>query len=168
VAGELYVLASGLDAVSFRIANVTGPRLSIGPMPAFYSRLKAGKACFCSDTVRDFLDMQDFLRLMDLALEPGGPRGVFHASSGEGHSIREVYDGVAAYLGATAPEPATVPPGADDVAVVVLDPSATTTAFGWKAQVGFGDSLARMLAWYDVHGVQAVYAHVRPPEGFGS
>jgi nucleoside-diphosphate-sugar epimerase len=167
VAGELYVLASGLDALSFRIANVTGPRLSIGPMPAFYSRLKAGKACFCSDTVRDFLDMQDFIRLIDLALVPGGPRGVFHASSGEGHSIREVYDGVYAYLGAEAPEPAMVPPGADDVASVVLDPSGTEAAFGWKAEIGFSESLRRMLAWYDVNGVHAVYAHVRPPEGYG-
>lgn len=168
VAGELYVLASGLDALSLRIANVTGPRLSIGPMPVFYSRLKAGKPCFCSDTVRDFLDMQDFIRLIDLALAPGGPRGVFHASSGEGHSIREVYDGIAAYLGVEAPVPATVPPGADDVAAVVLDPSCTKAAFGWQAEVSFAESLKRMLAWYDVHGVHTVYAHVRPPEGYGS
>ena len=33
-----------------RLANVTGPRLSIGPIPTFYTRLKEGKSCFCSDT----------------------------------------------------------------------------------------------------------------------
>jgi UDP-glucose 4-epimerase len=164
-AGELYVLGSGLDAVSLRIANVTGPRLSIGPIPAFYTRLKAGKPCFCSETVRDFLDMEDCLRLIDLAVAPGGPRGVFHASSGQGHSVREVYEGVAKRIGIDAPEPAMTPPGADDVPVVVLDPSETRAAFGWQARVSFEESLSRMTDWYDVHGVRAIYAHVKPPEG---
>jgi UDP-glucose 4-epimerase len=29
-----------------RIANVTGPRLAIGPIPTFYKRLKASQNCF--------------------------------------------------------------------------------------------------------------------------
>ncbi|MBU4568417.1 MAG: nucleotide sugar epimerase, partial [Alphaproteobacteria bacterium] len=111
---------------------------------------------------------QDCLRLMDLALGPEGPRGVCHASSGEGHTIRDVFDEVAHHLGIEVPAPAILPPGADDVAAVVLDPSATQAAFGWAAKVGFADSLKRMLAWYDVHGVHTVYAHVRAPEGFAS
>ena len=67
-AGEQYVMLSGLPAVSLRLANVTGPRLAIGPIPTFYNRLKSGKACFCSETIRDFLDMSDFLSIMDLVL----------------------------------------------------------------------------------------------------
>ncbi len=60
IAGEQYLFSGGLPVVSLRIANVTGPRLAIGPIPTFYKRLKAGQSCFCSDTVRDFLDMSDF------------------------------------------------------------------------------------------------------------
>ena len=60
-AGEKYLLNSGLNVISMRLANICGPRLSIGPIPTFYTRLKAGKSCFCSDSVRDFLDMEDFL-----------------------------------------------------------------------------------------------------------
>ena len=52
--------------VSLRLANVSGPRLAIGPIPTFYKRLKAGQGCFCTDAVRDFLDMDDSSRLMDL------------------------------------------------------------------------------------------------------
>ena len=166
VAGEQYVLASGLDAVSLRIGNVTGPRLSIGPIPTFYTRLKAEKSCFCSDTVRDFLDMEDFLSLLDKTLVPGAARGVFNAGSGRGRSILDVYNAVAAALGIDAPVPPVVPPGADDVSAIVLDSSETERAFGWKPVVGFQESIRRMVEWYDEHGVQAIYAHVRAPEGF--
>lgn len=47
-AGEAYVLMSGLPAVSLRLANITGPRLAIGPIPTFYKRLKAGQSCFAA------------------------------------------------------------------------------------------------------------------------
>src|SRR6185295_7585804 len=115
----------------------TGPRLAIGPIPTFYKRLKAGQKCFCSDTVRDFLDMSDFLSLMDLAVREAAPTGVYNVSTGEGHSIKDVFDEVVAYLGVKLAEPVpVVPPGADDVPAVVLDPSTTERAFGWKAGVG--------------------------------
>jgi nucleoside-diphosphate-sugar epimerase len=162
-AGEQYVALGGLPYVSLRLANVTGPRLAIGPIPTFYKRLKAGQACFCSDTVRDFLDMDDFLALMDLVLAEGAPEGVFNVSTGEGHSIRQVFDRVAAHLGvAVDPPPKTVPPGADDVPAVVLDPAATEAAFRWKAKAGFPETIRRVLAWYDAHGVTQIYSHLRP------
>ncbi|MFN7178289.1 NAD-dependent epimerase/dehydratase family protein [Hyphomonas sp.] len=167
-AGELYVLASGLDAVSLRIGNVTGPRLSIGPVPAFYSRLKEGKPCFCSDTVRDFLDMEDFLALIDRVMLLGAARGVFNAGSGQGRSILEVYKAVASALGIEAPLPPVIPPGADDVAAIVLDSSETERAFGWRPAVSFEESIRRMVRWYDANGVRAIYAHVRAPEGFSA
>ena len=48
VAGEHYLAMSGLPFVSLRLANVTGPRLAIGPIPTFYKRLQGGQACFCT------------------------------------------------------------------------------------------------------------------------
>ena len=53
-AAEAYLLNAELPTISLRLANICGPRLSIGPIPTFYSRLKAEKNCFCSETVRDF------------------------------------------------------------------------------------------------------------------
>src|SRR5262249_40769882 len=72
-AGEAYLAMSRVPFVSFRLANVTGPRLAIGPIPTFYARLKAGKSCFCSKTVRDFVDMEDFFTVTELAMEEGAP-----------------------------------------------------------------------------------------------
>jgi nucleoside-diphosphate-sugar epimerase len=164
-AGEQYLLFASLPVTSFRIANVTGPRLAIGPIPTFYKRLQAGQKCFCSDAVRDFLDMSDFLALMDLAARDEAPRGVFNVSTGEGHSIQEVFDEVAAYLGIRPAEPVPiVPVGADDVPAMVLDPTRTEQAFGWKARVGFKQAIRAQLDWYRRYGVSDVHSHLTVPK----
>ena len=167
-AGEQYLLSlasEDLEIVSLRLANITGPRLAIGPIPTFYQRLKGGKSCFCSDTVRDFLDMSDFLSLMDLVMVPGAPVGVYNVSTGQGNTIKDIFDTVVDYLGVVLDEPVkVVPPGDDDVPAVVLDPATTYKAFGWKAEVGFEETINRMLAWYDKHGISAIYSHLAAPE----
>jgi nucleoside-diphosphate-sugar epimerase len=162
-AGEQYMMLSGVSTLSIRIANVTGPRLAIGPIPTFYKRLQAGQSCFCSDTSRDFLDMSDFLAFMDLAIEADAPAGIFNLSTGEAHSIKEIFDLVADYLDLEQIEVPVIPPGADDVPVVCLDASDTETAFGWKSKISFEDIIRRQLAWYDKHGVSDVYSHLKPP-----
>jgi len=164
VAGEQVLLSCGLPCASFRIANVTGARLVVGPIPTFYKRLKAGQKCFCTATVRDFLDMDDFLALIDRALVHDAS-GVFNVSSGEGHSIKEVFDIVVDYLGISLVEPVpVVPAGADDVPTVVLDPSETGQVFDWRALVSFEQAVRRTLAWYDRHGVTDVYSHLKAPD----
>jgi nucleoside-diphosphate-sugar epimerase len=162
-AGEAYLAISDLPWVSLRLANITGPRLAIGPIPTFYKRLKSGQKCFCSDTVRDFLDISDFLALMRIILRADAPTGIFNVSTGVGHTIADVFDTIAACLGITLPEPVPVmPPAADDVPAVVLDPSRTRAALGWRAELGLRESLAGMVRWYDTHGVPVIHSHLRP------
>jgi UDP-glucose 4-epimerase len=164
-AGERYLINSGLSVISLRLANVTGPRLAIGPIPTFYQRLKAGKSCFCSDTRRDFLDMEDFISIMERVMNKEAPTGVFNVSTGESRSILDVFNAVSAYLEIEPEEsPPVVPPGSDDVPEVVLDPSETEKVLGWKARIGFEDTIHRMLAWYDEHGVSAIHSHLAEPK----
>lgn len=160
-AGEQFMLMSGLPTLSLRIANVTGPRLAIGPIPTFYTRLKAGQSCFCSDSSRDFLDMSDFLAFMDLAIQPQAATGVFNVSSGEAHSIKEIFDLVTDYLELGKQEVPVVPVGDDDVPIVSLDPSEATQLFGWKAQITFNETIRRQLAWYDQFGISDVFSHLK-------
>lgn len=162
-AGERYMLMSSVPTVSLRLANITGPRLAIGPIPTFYTRLKAGKACFCSATKRDFLDMTDFVALMDIVLADAAPTGIFNVSTGEGKWIKDVYDTIARRLGVDPGSVPIVPPGADDVPEVVLDPARTERELGWKARIEFEETIERMLAWYDRHGVSAIYSHLAAP-----
>src|SRR5262249_11942372 len=119
---------------------------------------------FCSDAVRDFLDMADFFDVMDLVLHEDAPTGIFNISSGSGHSIKQVFEAVAAHLNVDPVEPVTVVPvGADDIAAVVLDPAQTFSRLGWRAKVGFSETMRRVLSWYDAHGVLATYSHLKPP-----
>lgn len=163
-AGEAYLMQSGLPLVSLRLANICGPRLAIGPIPTFYKRLKAGQKCFCSDTVRDFLDMSDFFSLMDKVMASDAACGVFNVSTGDGRSIKDVFDTVAHYLGMVAPEVPIVPAGNDDVPAVVLDPCETKNAFAWKAQITFEETINRQLRWYDAHGISAIFSHLAAPK----
>src|SRR3954447_13221754 len=48
-AGEEYIQMSGLDYVSFRLANIIGPRNLSGPLPTFFMRLTTDKSVFVMD-----------------------------------------------------------------------------------------------------------------------
>ncbi len=160
-AGEQYLMQSGLPVISLRLANICGPRLSIGPIPTFYTRLKEGKSVFCSDTVRDFLDMSDFLSLMDIILSDSvDVTGIFNVSTGKGNSIKDVFDVVSDYVGISVENVPIVPAGADDVQSVVLDPTLTEDTFKWKAKIGFEETIRRQLALYDKYGVTDIYSHL--------
>ena len=106
--------------------------------------------------------MSDFLEIMKLVLREDAPSGLFNVSTGEGHTIKDVFDAVAAHLGIapTVPVP-IVPCGPDDVPAVVLDPKHTENVLGWRAKLGFAETIARMLRWYDAHGVSAIHSHLR-------
>lgn len=164
-AGEQAMLTLFPNTASLRLSNVTGPRLSIGPIPTFYTRLKAGKSCFCSDTYRDFMDMSDFLDFLELALAEDAPTGTFNVGTGESKSIEDVFDQAVAYLGITLDEPVpVVPAGDDDVREMVLDASEAKKAFGWAPKVSFEDTIRRMYEWYDENGVTAIFSHVKAPD----
>src|SRR5262249_46762610 len=161
VAGEQYLAASDLSWISLRLANVTGPRLTIGPIPTFYKRLKAQQPCFCTDAVRDFLDMSDFVSAVDLAMVKTDVVGTFNVATGRGRSIKQIYDLVREHLGLAAdPAVKIVPVGSDDLREVVPDPSSAVEKLGWNPKVDFRTTMQRMLEWYDAHGVTDIHSHL--------
>ena len=166
LAGENYIsmLGEQLPVISLRIANVIAPRLCIGPIPTFYTRLKQHKGCYCTESVRDFLDIADFLSLLDHVLHEPIPSGAYNVSTGLGHTVKEIFDATTQYLGIELKDPVPiVPVGDDDIATVILDPSYTEQTMGWRAKIRFEDSLRSMLEWYDEHGVTDVYSHLKVP-----
>jgi UDP-glucose 4-epimerase len=161
-AGEALLLQSAVSTVSLRIANVVAPRLSIGPIPAFYKRLKSNQPCTVTQTVRDFLDFRDFMKCLQLVIERDDVSGVLNVSSGEGHSIAEIFEQVAFHLGMSGRQPDEfLPPAPDDIPTVVLDPSKTFEKIGWKVEVGFDETISSMLSWYDRYGVTDVFSHLQ-------
>ena len=128
-AGENYVQFSGVDWVTFRLANVIGPRNVSGPLPIFYGRLAEGKKCFVTPARRDFCFAGDLARVVVQAADGAG-NGTYHFSSGKDVAIRELYDSVVKAMKLNDyPEPEVKPLGPDDAPSILLDPSRTFKDF---------------------------------------
>ena len=90
---EQFLRLSGLDYVTFRLANVIGPRNVSGPLPIFFQRLSEGKKCFVTKARRDFVHVGDLAECSVRAADGTG-HGAYHFSSGGDVPILELYDAV--------------------------------------------------------------------------
>ena len=161
-AGENYIALSGLEFVSFRLANCYGPRNISGPLPTFYSRLTAGKPCFCVDTRRDFVFIDDLLSVVLRSLAGRGGSGYYHISSGRDFSIQELYDATVSALG-LPPDPNVEvrPRSPDDAFTILLDPSRTNDDFAWQTETPLKTGVAAAVEYYRQFGVTQTYTHLR-------
>jgi UDP-glucose 4-epimerase len=163
-AGEHYVQLGSVPSVSFRLANVYGPRNLSGPLPTFYHRLSNDKPCFVMDTRRDFVFVDDLVDLVVRALRGKGAPGAYHASSGSDFSIQELYDATIAALGLPPHEVEVRERGEDDAFSILLDPALTIETFGWTTSTPLVDGVARAIAWYRERGVEQTFTHLKMPE----
>lgn len=160
-ANELYIELSGIDFVTFRLANVIGPRNVAGPLPIFYQRLKDGKQCFVTKSRRDFVFVKDLARIV-LAACDGCGRGAYHFSSGSDVSVIELYDAVVRALSLQHyPEPEVRDLGPDDVFSILLDPSRTFADFGDIGFTPIETTVEEAINYYKQHGTLGEYTHLR-------
>jgi UDP-glucose 4-epimerase len=164
-AGEQYIELSGIDFVSFRLANAYGPRNISGPLPTFYSRLTDGKPCFVMDTRRDFIYIEDLVNVVMQAVVNGTGHGHYHVSTGSDYAIKELFDATIAALDVTLDEDVEVRPrGEDDAYTILLDPSRVRADFGWDVTVPLGDGVSRAIDYYREFGIAETYTHLRLAE----
>jgi len=160
VAAESFLINSKLPFVSLRLGSVISPGLSIGPIPNFFKNIQSGVASKVTKSVRDFLDLDDFLDAFDLVLDKSSPIGVFNVSSGRGVSMLEIHDGISDLLGGEA-VPEILDPQADDIPAIVLDPAEASAVLGWVAKVSLRDSLNKCIESYKRDGIGEIYTHLR-------
>ncbi len=160
-AAEDYLELSGIDYVTFRLANVVGPRNVSGPLPIFFQRLSEGKRCFVTPARRDFVFVKDLARTV-LRAADGQGQGTYHFSSGTDIAIRELYDAVVAAMRLNEyPEPEVRPLGPDDAPTILLDPSRTFADFGELAFTPLTETVAAAVEYYRAWGVQGGYTHLK-------
>jgi UDP-glucose 4-epimerase len=160
-AGEHYVQFSGVDWITFRLANVIGPRNVSGPLPIFYERLTAGKRCFVTTARRDFCYAGDLAAVVVRAVDGTG-KGTYHFSSGKDVAIKELYDAVVGALKFNAyPEPEIRPLGPDDAPSILLDPSRTFSDFGDVTFTPLADIASAAVEHWKTAGVQGGYTHLK-------
>jgi nucleoside-diphosphate-sugar epimerase len=160
-AAEDYLELSGLDFVTFRLANVIGPRNVSGPLPIFFSRLRDGKRCFVTEARRDFVFVGDLAKTVVRAADGTG-QGTYHFSSGKDIAIRELYDSVVNAMKLNDyPEPEVRPLGPDDAASILLDPSRTFEDFGEVKFTPLADFVPQAIEYYRAFGVLGEYTHLK-------
>jgi UDP-glucose 4-epimerase len=166
-AGEQYIELSGLDFISFRLANAYGPRNLSGPLPIFFSRLTQGKQCFVVDSRRDFIYIDDLVEVVLKAIDGVGEKGYYHISSGTDYSIKELYDAVVDALGLPEELKNQVevkPRGKDDAPSILIDPSKTERDFKWKVKTPLKEGVKKAVEYYKVYGVTQTFTHLRLEE----
>ena len=163
-AGEWYVRLSGLDWISFRLANVYGPRNLSGPLPTFFQRLSEGKPCFVMDTRRDFVFVDDLVGRRDegdrrrrrvAASTTSRPAPTSRSRSSSTRRSRR--------WSIELDEDVEVRPrNPDDAPSILLDPSKTERDFDWAARTPLEDGVAKAVDYYREHGVAETFTHLKP------
>ena len=164
-AGEQYIELSGLDFLSFRLANAYGPRNLSGPLPTFYQRLSQNKPCFVMDTRRDFIFIDDLVDVVMKALDGQGRAGAYHISSGGDFSIKELFDATVKALNIRLEQDVEVRPrNPDDAFTILLDPSETNRDFDWSTTTSLETGVQRAIAWYHANSPEQTFTHLRISE----
>jgi nucleoside-diphosphate-sugar epimerase len=160
-AAEDYIEISGLNYVTFRLANVIGPRNVSGPLPIFYQRLKDGKKCFVTKARRDFVFVGDLCNAVLRAVDGTGS-GAYHFSSGKDVAIKDLYDAVVAGMGIPEyPEPEVRDLEPDDAPSILLDPTRTFEDFGKLDFTPLSETVKAGVDYFEECGVFGGYTHLK-------
>ena len=162
--GENYVAMSGLDWVSFRLANIYGPRVVAGPAPTFYNRLSKGQKCFVTDARRDQTYVSDLIDLLIMGVEGKGS-GAYNVGSGSDRPVKDMFDLIVEAMGIELDYEVEVRPRPkDDAATLLLDPTKTIEDFGWKPEIPMEEGIPKTVAWYRENEVGETYTHLKDEE----
>lgn len=164
-AGEHYIFLSGLNAISFRLANAYGPRNISGPLPTFYHRITNNKQCFVTDTRRDFIYISDLVDIVEKAVDGTGESGAYHISSGKDFAIKELFDATVKAMAVELDYDVEVRPrNEDDVATILLDPSKTQRDFGMIPEGPLEQGVQKTINYYQEFGITETFTHLKHEE----
>ena len=163
-AGEHYVDLSGIDHVTFRIANVYGPRNISGPAPTFYSRLSKGQPCFVVDSRRDQTYIDDMVDLLEMAVKGTGS-GTYHVGSGSDRPVKDMFDLIVEAMGIELDYEVEIRPRPEyDAATLLLDPTRTIKDFGWQPKIPMEEGIPKTVAWYNENPPEQTFSHLKAEE----
>lgn len=158
---EDFLSLSGLDFVTFRLANVIGDRCVSGPLPIFYQRLIDGKRCFVTPARRDFVYVGDLVETVMKAIDGVG-EGTYHFSSGHDVAISELFNEVVRNLGLDGGvEFDERPLSPDEAPSILVDPSRTIHDFGIQQFTPLPEIVRRAVDYYSEFGTEGEFTHLK-------
>ena len=160
-AGEFYIEQSGVDFVTFRLANIVGPRNLSGPLPIFYKRIRAGEKCVIANTKRDFIDVRNLATVVLQAIDGRG-NGAYHFSSGKDVQIIDLYKKVVAAMKLDfEPEFDFQENTAGGPPSILLDPTSTYSDFDMPTLNSIEETVLGAISYYEKFGVTREITHLK-------
>ncbi|MDQ8040030.1 MAG: NAD-dependent epimerase/dehydratase family protein [Rickettsiella sp.] len=161
---EQFIQLSGLNTISFRLANAYGPRNISGPLPSFYQRLTEKKSCFVMDTRRDFIYIDDLVDCVIKAIN-SDLQGIYHIASGGDYSIKELFDATLNAMSIQLKQPIEIRPrNPDDAFTILLDPNETQNDLNWKSTTPLQEGIKHTIHYYQKYGIKETYTHLQGVE----
>lgn len=160
-AGEFYIEQSGVDFVTFRLANIVGPRNLSGPLPIFYKRISAGEKCVIANAKRDFIDVRNLATVVLQSIDGRG-NGAYHFSSGKDVQIIDLYKKVVSALRLDfEPEYDFQENALGGPPSILLDPTRTYSDFDMPALYSIEETVAGAISYYEKFGVTREVTHLK-------
>lgn len=162
-AGMQYIMQSGVPSLTFRLANIYGPRNLSGPIPTFYKRLTAGERCTVVDTTRDMVYIDDLVECVTGAIQPIGfftGSRVFDVCSGVDTPISDLFTAVDMALG-TCTNYDLVKPGPGEAKTRV---SVENRPPGWTPLYETLAGIGEAVDWYRHNPPAETYTHLKELE----
>jgi nucleoside-diphosphate-sugar epimerase len=160
-AGEFYIEQSGVDFVTFRLANIVGPRNLSGPLPIFYKRISAGDKCIIVNAKRDFIDVRNLATVVLQAIDGRGS-GAYHFSSGKDVEIIDLYKKVVAAMKLDfEPEFDFQENAAGGPPSILLDPTRTYSDFDMPTLNSIEKTVLGAISYYHKFGVTREVTHLK-------
>lgn len=160
-AGEFYIEQSGVDFVTFRLANIVGPRNLSGPLPIFYKRISAGEKCVIANAKRDFIDVRNLATVVLQAVDGRG-NGAYHFSSGKDFQIIDLYKKVVSAMKLDfEPEFDFQENTAGGPPSILLDPTRTYTDFNMPTLNSIEETVSGAISYYEKFGVTREVTHLK-------
>ena len=160
-AGEFYIEQSGVDFVTFRLANIVGPRNLSGPLPIFYKRINAGEKCVIANAKRDFIDVRNLATVVLQAVDGCG-NGAYHFSSGKDVQIIDLYKKVVAAMRLDfEPEYDFQENAAGGPPSILLDPTRTYSDFDMPTLNSIEETVSGAISYYEKFGVTREVTHLK-------
>jgi UDP-glucose 4-epimerase len=163
-AAELYIELSGVNFVSFRLANVYGPRNISGPLPAFYKKLKHSVSIYITNTRRDFIFISDLVDCVVQSLDDIGKEKYYHIGSGKDYSIHDLFRTLVSAMNYEGDEYSNVKfieKGQDDVETILLNIDSTKKDFNWFPKIELSEGVSKCVEWYDSHDIDETFTHLK-------
>ena len=160
-AGEFYIEQSGVDFVTFRLANIVGPRNLSGPLPIFYKRISAGEKCVIANAKRDFIDVRNLATVVLQAIDGRG-NGAYHFSSGKDVQIIDLYKQVVSAMRLDfEPEYDFQENAAGGPPSILLDPTRTYSDFDMPTLNSIEETVSGAISYYEKFGITREVTHLK-------